>query len=114
MIFVDIFGTFSPPPKYGSIAFKGGLGLIGLVNNLLGLITSIAGILVIVNLISAGYLYLSSNGEAGKITAAGNKILQTSIGIGLVAITYVIAGIIGKILYNDPTTLLQPILSVLY
>ena len=109
MMFVDIFGTINKPisTKYGSIGTPD-LGLVSFVNNLLGLVTTIAGIFVIVNFIIAGYQYLSSNGEAQKILAAGNKILQSAIGIGLVAIAYVIAAIVGKILFNDPTRLLQP------
>ncbi len=108
MIYVDIFGTISPPPtKYGSLANQS-LGLVALVNNLLGLITTIAGIFVIVNFILAGYLYLGSNGIPQKITEAGNKILQSAIGIGIVAIAYIIAAILGKILFNDSTILLKP------
>ena len=108
MIYVSIFGNISPPPSTYENLIDPNLGLVGFVNNLLGLITAAAGIFVIVNFIIAGYLYLSSNGEAQKILAAGNKILQSAIGIGLVAIAYVIAAIVGKILFNDPTRLLQP------
>lgn len=108
MIF-DIFGPITPPTPYGQIAASGtNQGLVSLVNNLLGLITGVAGIFVIVNFITAGYLYLSSNGEPQKIIAAGNKILQSAIGIGIVAIAYIIAAIVGKILFNDPMRLLQP------
>ena len=109
MILADIFGQIQKPvsTEYGQLADTSA-GLVSLVNNLLGLITTIAGIFTIVNFIIAGYLYLSSNGEPQKIIAAGNKILQSAIGIGLVAIAYVIAAIVGKILFNDPTRLLQP------
>lgn len=111
MIFVDIFGTIDAPSKntgYSLLYGSSGLGLVDLVNNLLGLITAVAGIFVIVNFISAGYLYLSSNGEPQKVTAAGNKILQTVIGIGIVALAYIIAAIAGKILFDDPKILLEP------
>ena len=109
----NIFGNVDPPASYGKIAWSGGPGLVGLVNNLLGILTSFAGIFVIVNFIIAGYLYLSSNGEPQKIIAAGNKILQSAIGIGIVGIAYVIAAIVGKTLFNNPTILLQPKLFVL-
>lgn len=114
MMFVDIFGTIDKPvsTKYSNLASPT-LGLISFVNNLLGLITAIAGIFVIVNFIAAGYLYLSSNGVAQKIIDAGNKILQSAIGIGIVAIAYVIAAIVGKILFNDPTILLKPTIFTL-
>ena len=66
------------------------------------LLTGIAGIFVIINFIAAGYQYLSANGEAAKITNAGNKILQSIIGIAIVAVSYTVAAILGQILYNNP------------
>lgn len=116
MIFAGIFGDIEAIKaiggKYGKIDDPG-TGFVYFVNNLLGILTSLAGILVVVNLIAAGYLYLSSNNEPQKIQAAGNKILQTIIGIGVVAMAYVIAAILGAILYNDSTKLLKPTLFVL-
>ena len=115
MIFVNIFGQVTPPPAYGQLlAFGSGSGLVGLVNNLLGLLTSLAGIFVIVNFVIAGYLYLGSNGVPQKITEAGNKILQSAIGIGIVGIAYVVAAIVGKLLFNDATILLKPKLFILF
>ena len=108
MIYVGIFGNISPPPSTYENLIDPNLGLIGFVNNLLGLVTAVAGIFVIVNFITAGYLYLSSNGVSQKIADAGNKILQSAIGIGIVAVAYVIAAIVGKVLFNDPTRLLKP------
>ncbi|MDP2708765.1 MAG: hypothetical protein U1C50_04205 [Patescibacteria group bacterium] len=116
MIFAGIFGTIDDPSKltdgYGKLNDPN-TGLISFINNLLGLVTTIAGIFVIVNFIIAGYLYLSSNGEPQKIIAAGNKILQSTIGIGVVAVVYIIAAVLGAILYNDPTKLLQPTVTIL-
>lgn len=113
MIFSGIFGNIDPKAAIGDQGKYGQLtdpatGFVSLINNLLGTLTALAGVFVIVNLISAGYLYLSSNGEPQKITAAGNKVLQTVIGIGIVAVAYVIAAILGAVLYNDPTKLLHP------
>ena len=107
-MYVSIFGNISPPPSTYENLIDPNLGLVAFVNNLLGLITAIAGIFVIVNFIAAGYLYLGSNGVPQKITEAGNKILQSAIGIGIVGIAYVIAAIVGKILFDNPTILLQP------
>ena len=114
MMFVDIFGTIDKPvsTQYSSLG-SSNLGLVSLVNNLLGLITAVAGVFTVVNFIIAGYLYLSSNGVPQKITDAGNKVLQTTIGIGIVAIAYVIAAIVGKLLFNDPMILLKPTIFTL-
>ena len=108
MFYQSIFGNITPPSSYQSLNDPSAdLGLIGLVNNLIGILTALAGIFVIINFIAAGYLYLSANGEAQKITNAGNKILQSIIGLAIVAVAYVIAAILGQILFNNPTAFLK-------
>lgn len=108
MIYAGVFGTIDPQQAAGGYGPLAGGGLVNLINNLLGILTSLAGIFVIVNFILAGYLYLSSNGEQQKILAAGNKIVQSAVGLAVVAIAYIIAAVAGKLLFNDATILLQP------
>lgn len=88
-------------------------GLVSFLNNLVTLITVIAGIWTVFNFIAAGYMYLNSNNEPQKITSAGNKILQSVIGLAVVAAAYTIAGILGYILFKDATILLNPVLEKL-
>jgi len=104
MVFSSIFGTIDKPVKYSNLTSG---GLITFLNNIISLIITIAGLFVIVNFILAGYGYLSANGQAQKIADAGNKILQTVIGIAIIAAAYVIAAILGFILFKDPTALLK-------
>lgn len=119
MIYASIFGQLNPPSGYGKLfgtqagpATHG--GLVALINNLLGIMTTAAGIFAVFNLISAGYMYLSANGQPQAITNAGNKIIQTAVGVGVVALAYVIAAIFGQILFNDPAILTKPKLFSLY
>lgn len=82
-------------------------GLIKFLNNFVSLITVIAGIWTVFNFISAGYIYLNSNNQPQKLTDAGNKILQSVIGLAIVAAAYTLAGILGYILFKDATMLLK-------
>jgi hypothetical protein len=115
MIFQGIFGKLDNPltdpgggASYGSLTDPN-QGLVKFVNNLIALLTVAAGIWVVVNFIIAGYIYLGANGQPQKITDAGNKIMQSAIGLAIVALTYVIAAVLGEILYGSPTALLSPI-----
>lgn len=106
-----VFGNINNPlaSGYGDLTKSGNnAGLIGLVNNLVALITVLAGLFVLVNFVLAGYIYLSANGQPQKIAEAGNKILQSVIGLAIVAAAYIIAALIGKILFNNPDIFLQP------
>jgi len=102
-----IFGTISPPPtKYPNLS---GGGLTSFISNLLIFIITIAGLFTLVNFIIAGYLYMSSNGEPQKLIAAGNKILQSLIGLAVISGAFIIAGIIGHVFFNNPAFLFKPV-----
>jgi hypothetical protein len=95
---LQIFGTINNPTKYQS---TGGSGLFTLLSNIFKLAGVIAGIFFIVQLIFAGYGYLSSNGDPKKTEAAWAKITQSLIGLIVVASAFVIASIVGSILGMD-------------
>ena len=105
MIF-QVFGDLKQP---AAIKYTGpnAQGLISFLNNIVALIMIIAGIWTVFNFISAGYMYLNSNNEPQKLTAAGNKILQSVIGLAIVATVYTVAGILGYILFQETSTFLK-------
>jgi hypothetical protein len=104
----QVFGTIANPTNYVGLSEQ---GLIKFLNNLITLITVIAGIWTVFNLISAGLIYLNSNNEPQKLTIAGNKILQTVIGLAVIATAYTLAGILGYILFKNATILINPKLT---
>ena len=109
MIFQVIFGKIDNPLKSGTGGYEDLIhgDLIKFLNNVISLITVVAGIWTVFNFISAGYIYLNSNNQPQKLTDAGNKILQSVIGLAIVAAAYTIAGILGFILFKDATKLLD-------
>lgn len=95
---LQIFGTITNPTKYTS---EKGSGIFTLLNNIFKLAGVIAGIFLIFQLITAGYGYLSSNGDPKKTEAAWSKITQSLIGLIIVASSFVIASIVGSFLGID-------------
>lgn len=91
--------------QYGNLGSA--TGPIAFLNNILNLIIFLAGLFTLINFIMAAYGYLTSDGQPQKISAAGYKILQSVIGLAIVASTFIIATVLGYILYKDPTALID-------
>lgn len=110
MIF-QIFGQITPPYS-GSYSSGGGYGsyagIILFLNNVLKLIFVVGGILVLFNLIFAGFQFLNAGGDPKKIEEAWNKIWQSLVGILIMVASFVIAALIGVILFGKPQAILWP------
>ena len=90
--------------KYGSV--EGGLGKF--LNNIFILIAVGGGLFALFNFISAGYAYMSANGDQEKIKKAGEKITQSIIGVLIVAAAFLIAALVGWIFFGDIGFILHP------
>ncbi len=82
--------------------------LISFLNQIISILYTLSGLFVLINLILAGYQYLSSNGDPQLITNAGNKILYSVYGLIFIAGSFVIAAALGQVLFNDPQALIKP------
>lgn len=101
------FGQIAPPVPLQ--AFSGGTvaGIPILINILLRTLVVIAGIFTVFNIVLAGYGYLSAEGDPKKISDAASKIYQSIIGLVVVAGSFGLAAIIGRILFGDWNAILQ-------
>lgn len=96
------FGTVAPPPGVNSLAPGGNIaGLQVLLNIILRTLIVGAGIYAVINFILAGYLYLGAAGDTKRIGDATNKIWHSIIGLIVAAGAFVLAGIVGQILFGD-------------
>ena len=104
-------GVISPPPGVNTF----GAGTLSGFNVFLTLIVrtliTIAGIYSLFNFILAGYSFMSAGDDPKNVEDAWKKIYQTIIGLAFVAGSFVLAAIIGQLLFKDTTALLQPRLT---
>ena len=98
--------TFTEAGDYSSV--QGGLGL--LITNLIKLTTIGAGIWFLINVITAGVMYIGSNGEAERITIAWAKIWQSLIGLLIIVASLTLTAIISKVFFGDYSTILNPVI----
>lgn len=88
--------AFPKPPAKGSV----GIGsIIPAINNIIGIIWVIFGGFAIIMFIYAGFLFVTSHGDPGKVKEARNAVLWGAVGVavGLLStfIPYIIARVIG-------------------
>lgn len=97
-----IFGKIDNPTGYTNS--QNGSGLFDLINNILKFTAVIAGLFLVFQIITAGYLYISANGDPKKTEQAWTKIWQAILGFVIVAAAFVIAAVIGKLTGVNPLT----------
>lgn len=100
-----LFGTIAPPIT-GYPADVSGLTVF--FTNILRLAFLIAGIWAFLNFILAGYSFLSASGDPKKITAAWEKIWLSVVGLIIIVGSFVLAAIVGFLVFGDPLYILRP------
>lgn len=105
LVLPPLFGTIEPPIS-GYPADPS--GLTSLVTNLLRIAFLAAGIWAFLNFIIAGYGFLSASGDPKKITSAWEKIWQSIIGLVIIVASFILAGVVGWLIFGDPLFILKP------
>jgi hypothetical protein len=103
----QIFGSVSRPPgisRWGG--FQEG-GPTAFVTAILRTAIIGAGLFALINFILAGYSFLSAGGDANKIAAAWAKIWQSVLGLAIAVGSFVLAAIVGQLLFGDYYRLLR-------
>ena len=104
----NFFGNITPPAAIQAYGDLDTFGLVKFANNILKLLIVGAGIYAFINIIIAGYEFLGAGGDAKKVEAAWKRIWQSILGLAFVAGSFVLAAILGWIIFKDPTAILNP------
>lgn len=111
----DFFGKIEPPIGVrlyqDKMTGRGEIGIILFLSNVVRLITIVAGIWVMFNIISAGWLYITSSGDTSATEKVSAKITNSIIGLVIVALAYTIAGLAGYLIFGDASFILNPELT---
>jgi hypothetical protein len=110
-------GGVSPPGAIHTLNVAAGaqtdsegnnIGIIIFISNLIRLFAIVAGIWAMFNLIMGGYTFITSMSDAGAMAKVQNSITMTIIGLAIIAGAYIIAAVIGALLFGDPNFILNP------
>lgn len=92
----------------GGDAARQNIGIIAFLSNLIKLFAIIAGIWAMFNLIMGGYTLITSMSDAGAMEKVKNNITMTVVGLAIIAGAYIIAAVIGAVMFGDPNFILRP------
>ncbi len=105
----EVIGTVPNPLEGGYGNFNDpGSGVVVFFTNILRLVFVGAGVMAFINLIVAGFQYMSAAGDAKAVTAAWNRIQYSLIGLVILVASFAIAAALGAVLFGDATFILQP------
>ncbi len=103
LLAIDIqkdLGTIKPPAELVPFIQKGGdeAGAISLfLSNLITLVYSIAGIILIVMLVWGAFEWITSGGDKEKLSSAQKRIMTAIIGIVIMALAFAIIAVVGTL-----------------
>lgn len=101
----QLFGTINWPSAYPSLE-QG--GLTQFIANVIYLIATAGGIMAFLNIIMAGFAYISSGGDSKATQAAWAKIYMSLIGLVIIVASFLVAGLIGIVFFGDAGALINP------
>lgn len=105
----DVVGTIAVPSGIPQEVGKTGSFISGLVR----FIIIIAGLFALWNFLSGGLEYITSGGDKAKISEATQKITMSIVGLVIIAASFLIAAIMGQLLFGNPMAILAPDLVVI-
>jgi hypothetical protein len=108
-MFFQLFSSITPPyPSTFQVPPDPTDAVVSLLNFILKIVFFAAGLYALWNVISAGYTMIGSGGDEKALESAKGKFIWTFIGLLVMIGAVVIAGIIGMIVYGDPTAIINP------
>lgn len=87
------------------------IGIVGFASVLLRIFTIICGLWFMFNVIFAGFLFISSSTDTATFGKVKDSLYFSLIGLFLLAIAYMVAGVIGTIFFGDAGFILNPTLT---
>lgn len=107
------FGTIRAPDALSKYASEPGQAIGKLIQTVIWILIVGAGIYALINLVLAGYAFMSAGDDAKKVAGAWAKIWQTLLGLGVTAGAFVIAAIFGQLVFGRWDFILNPSLPTL-
>lgn len=108
------FGTVTLPEnisaKYGD---NPGAAIGTLIQYVIWILIIGAGIYALINLVLAGYSFMSAGDDSKKVAGAWAQIYQTMIGLAVAAGAFVLAAIFGQLIFGQWDFILNPTIPTL-
>lgn len=107
------FGSITPPKGLSGYSSNPGQALGQLLNLILRTLIVGAGAYALINLVLAGYSFMSAGDDAKKVEGAWAKIWQTLLGLAFAGGAFVLAAIFGQLIFGRWDFILNPSIPTL-
>lgn len=87
---------------------EGEIGILSFMSTMITYMTVVAGVWAIVNLLLAGYTYVTSSGNSQTHTKVRDRLTMTVLGLVLMVTVYAVAAILGTIFFGNSLYFLNP------
>lgn len=105
------FGNIIPPQT--TLGSDPGIAIGKVVQYTIWILIIGAGIYALINLVLAGYSFMSAGDDSKKIAGAWAKIWQTILGLTVAAGAFILAGLFGQLIFGPGFSITNPILPQL-
>lgn len=103
----DIVGQVTNPLPHAYQGVTSG-GLVLFITNIIRFLFVAAGIFAFINLILAGFQYMSAGGDTKAMSQAFAKIWGSLLGLVIVVGSFALASLFGYLLFGDAGFILNP------
>lgn len=104
------FGTVTPPQALTNYGTDPGGSIAKLLQVVMWTLIVGSSVYALFKLILSGYSFMSAGGDSQKIAGAWATIWQTMLGLAVAAGAFILAGIFGKLIFNDWYFILNPVI----
>jgi len=103
----DFVGTINPPQTVISTVSQTGTFISVIVR----FIVVIAGLYALWQFLTGGLGFITSGGDKGKIQQSTSQIMMAITGLAVIGASFILAAIIGRLLFGPTFNLLSPVLQ---
>jgi|SRR5579859_6735659 len=115
----NVFGTVSPPPGVADFNAQApklangeqGIGLLIFFSNIIKLATIVAGLWVLVNFITAGYIFITASGDSASANKVKDQLTYSVMGLVVIVLAYTLIALISYFLFGKADYILNPVIS---
>lgn len=112
LIAQSIWGELKPPPgvrEFNEAAGGGdNIGIVVFASSIIRLITIVAGVWSLFNLVFAGFKYITAANDVKAVETAWQSIYMSLIGLIIIVSSFTITAIVSYLLFGDVTFILNP------
>lgn len=103
----DIVGTIQAPQTVVRNISQTG----NFISAIIRFITVLAGIWALWQFLTGGFAYISSSGDKAKVQQAMQQIMMAITGLAIIGASFILAAVIGRLLFGPNFNILSPTLQ---